>query len=257
MCAIFGFLNYSKTSDSVIKGKIIRKLSIISQIRGIDAAGYAYVNNDNLIINKRSGPAYKFDFKFPNESVCVMGHCRAASQGRKNDNHNNHPFYGCSNVKFALAHNGIIYNDLWLRKERNLPQIDIRTDSYIAVQLLEKHFEIGFDSLREMAESICGSFMITVLTENNVLYLVRGNKPVYIIHIPSLKMYIYSSTKFIMMSAIWKLILHSTQYQHIKMEKGDILRIDSNGQIQREKFRYSFSTVKNLTHMIHKIGGSI
>ncbi len=61
-----------------------------------------------------------------------------ATQGEVKKNYNNHPFFGnCKNLKFALAHNGIITNDDILRKEHKLPKTKIETDSYIAVQLLE------------------------------------------------------------------------------------------------------------------------
>lgn len=38
----------------------------------------------------------------------------------------------------ALAHNGVLYNDKELRRKQHLPTTPIKTDSYIAVQLLEQ-----------------------------------------------------------------------------------------------------------------------
>ena len=50
-----------------------------------------------------------------------------------------------------------------LRKTEKLPATNIETDSYVAVQLIEKQQELSFDSLKYMAEQLEGSFTITVL----------------------------------------------------------------------------------------------
>ena len=67
--------------------------------------------------------------------------------------YNNHPFLGkCGETSFALAHNGVLYNDRRLRCELNLPQTAIETDSYVAVQLLEKHDTLDMKSVAKMTE---------------------------------------------------------------------------------------------------------
>ncbi|UKI37527.1 MAG: hypothetical protein L6V93_05185 [Clostridiales bacterium] len=91
---------------------------------------------------KRQKSASYIDFKHPDNAVCVTGHTRHATQGDKKKNYNNHPFSGsCRNIKFALSHNGVIVNDDELKAQYNLPKTRIETDSYIAVQLLEKKKE--------------------------------------------------------------------------------------------------------------------
>lgn len=59
---------------------------------------------------------------------------------------------------FALAHNGVLYNDKALRRSLHLPGTKIETDSYAAVQLIERQKALSFSSLRSMAESVEGSF---------------------------------------------------------------------------------------------------
>lgn len=50
-----------------------------------------------------------------------MGHTRHTTQGNEKRNYNNHPFTGkCKNLKFAIAHNGVLFNDKELRK--TIPQ---------------------------------------------------------------------------------------------------------------------------------------
>ncbi len=79
-----------------------------------------------------------------------MGHTRLATQGDKENNYNNHPFYGKADKAFAFAHNGVLYNDTVLRKSYNLPKTNIETDSYVAVQLIEKPQKSIFKTLTSM-----------------------------------------------------------------------------------------------------------
>ena len=50
----------------------------------------------------------------------------------------------------------------------------IETDSYIAVQLLEKCKALDFQSLKCMAEKVEGSFVFTVLDRKNSIWFVKG-----------------------------------------------------------------------------------
>ena len=58
-----------------------------------------------------------------------MGHTRFTTQGSEKQNYNNHPFYGQADKEFALAHNGVLYNDTVLRKAKSLPDTHIDNDS--------------------------------------------------------------------------------------------------------------------------------
>lgn len=49
--------------------------------------------------------------------------------------------------------------------EKHLPNTQIETDSYIAVQLLEQQGKLNFDSLKSMAESVQGSFALRLWTK--------------------------------------------------------------------------------------------
>ena len=87
-----------------------------------------------------------------------MGHTRMTTQGQREKNYNNHPLFQLRKGKaFALAHNGVIWNDLGLRRTKHLPKTKIQTDSYVAVQL-EQQKTLDFDSLAKMAEQVEGSF---------------------------------------------------------------------------------------------------
>ena len=49
------------------------------------------------------------------------------TQGKAKYNRNNHPFTGnVPGTRFALAHNGVLYNDRTLRREKKLPKTNNR-----------------------------------------------------------------------------------------------------------------------------------
>ena len=63
----------------------------------------------------------------------------------------------------------IPFDDRLLQRSKKLPKTHIGTDSYVAVQLLEKQNALNFNSLRKVAEQVQGTFVFTVLdAQNNV-----------------------------------------------------------------------------------------
>ena len=121
-------------------------------------AGDRCIWHGKMTIFKRPKPAHKLRFNTPSGTKAVMGHTRMTTQGNEKFNYNNHPFYGHADKNFAVAHNGVLYNDIELRKEKHLPKTKIETDSYVAVQLIEQQGKLNFDALKNMAESVQGSF---------------------------------------------------------------------------------------------------
>ena len=230
MCAIFGLLDYKGSLTAAQRLKIIKALGTAAEVRGTDATGIAFFQRNRLCIQKAAKPAHKMRYRIPAEAKFIMGHTRMTTQGSADKNQNNHPFPGkAGNKTFALAHNGVLYNDRELRCERNFPKTDIETDSYIAVQLIELKKEVTFDSLREMAEAVEGSFAFTILDQDNNLYFVKGENPLTIYHYPDLGIYLYASTTGILDHALDALWLDQ-EYVIIQPRQGDILKIDSQGQ---------------------------
>lgn len=236
MCALFGYLNYGKKVSWRTLQKLVQALANASEVRGNHAAGIAYNHDDRMRIFKRPKPAHKLHFHIPHGTVAVMGHTRFTTQGDQKHNQNNHPFRGHAGTGFALAHNGVIYNDRMLRRERHLPDTPVETDSFIAVQLIESKQELSFNSLRFMAEQVRGSFSFTVLDERNNLYFVKGDSPLYLIHVPSLCLYMYASTKEIMTQALRSLHLRLPTFELIPVSEGELLRITPDGAISRDRF---------------------
>ena len=173
----------------------------------------------------------------PEDTWAIIGHTRMTTQGSAKKNRNNHPFSGhVKGGSFALAHNGVLYNDKYLRHSLALPQTKIETDSYIAVQLIEQKSTLNFDSLRYMAEQVEGSFTFTALDKQNIVYIVKGDNPLYLLHFPMLGLYIYASTEEILQKAVSRMWLSGREASHIMLNCGEILRIDDAGKITRSHF---------------------
>ena len=233
MCCLFGIYNYS---GNEIKGlaKVTNSLAREATIRGIDATGIAYNHKGNLFIHKEAKSAYSINFKHPDDVTAIMGHTRHTTQGNQKFNYNNHPFSGsCKNLKFALAHNGILMNDKALKQSLNLPKTKIETDSFVAVQIIESQRLLNAESIKYMAEKVDGSFSFTILDEENTLWLVKGDSPLSIVHFPKQMVYAYASTDEILYKGLvgtdfFKQI-KTGNFEEISIEEGQILSIHPDG----------------------------
>lgn len=236
MCALFGWLNYKHIIPHNFLKKLTQALANAAEERDTDAAGISYIRDGKVVIFKRPKPAHKIRFNAPDNTTTIMGHTRLTTQGNQKFNQNNHPFYGHADKEFSFAHNGVLYNDIELRKEKNLPDTHIETDSYVAVQLIEQQGRLDFDSLKNMAESVHGNFTFTVLDEDNSLYIIKGSNPMCLLHFEELGLYVYASTESIMKNALKKVGLQNFLCTRIETVHVDILKINSNGFLSRSEF---------------------
>ena len=237
MCAIFGFLDYKGILSNATLKKLINALAVNAEFRGTDATGISYVNGENIVTFKKAKPAHKVKLYFPADTRAVIGHTRLATQGSEKHNYNNHPFEGKTDgCSFALAHNGVLHNDEALKMKHNLPETKIETDSYVAVQLLEKHNAVDFESIKNIAETVQGSFMFTILRNDNSLFLVKGSNPIALYHFPEYGIYVYASTKEILEMALLESGFTKCKYERIVLNEGDILKISANGKMEKAQF---------------------
>lgn len=236
MCALFGVLDYKHSLGNEQMNLILNALATVGESRGTDASGIAYNKNGKLEIFKRPVPGHELNIQVPSGVSVVMGHDRMTTLGTEKFNYNNHPFYGNADTPFALAHNGTIYNGDLIRKDNNLPSTHIKTDSYIAVQLIENSGELSFDSLRHVAEQLDGSFTITILDGEDNLYIVKGDNPMCIYHYPKAGVYIYASTERILQTALRGLRLDLGEFEKLPISCGEIMRIDADGKRTIEEF---------------------
>ena len=159
------------------------------------------------------------------------------TQGSEVKNYNNHPFSGrAGRMPFALAHNGVLFNDRELQRSRKLPPAKIETDSYVIVQLIERAGTLTARTLQQVAEALEGSFTFSVLDSQDSLYLVKGNNPLTLYRFPSLEIYLYASTEEILDQAMASLGMEKVRKEDIPLSQGDILRIDRLGQRTLTRF---------------------
>ncbi len=237
MCCLFGLIDSRNQFSAKEKSHILSILATECEERGTDATGIAYCSHRHLSIYKRPIAAHRMRFRIPADSRAIMGHTRMTTQGDARKNRNNHPFLGyAENKPFALAHNGVLWNDGILRRTKHLPKPRIETDSYVAVQLLEQKNALDFSSLKDMAETVEGSFTFTVLDEQNALWIVKGDNPLSIAHFPELGVYVYASTAEILNKALTRCSNWLGRGEKVDIEMGDIVRIDRNGRITRGTF---------------------
>ena len=112
----------------------------------------------------------------------------------------------------------------------------MQTDSFIAVQLLEQQKSLDFSSLRYTAEAGEGSFSFTVLSEQDDLYLIKGDSPLNIVHFPKVGVYAYASTAEILNKALARCGNWLGRGEKVDIATGDIVKIDSRGRIIRGTF---------------------
>ena len=243
MCGLFGFSTYQEKVTYDL-AKLTNSLAKQSSIRGTDATGVAFCSGGHIQIHKEALPAQKLSFTHPTNIRALIGHTRHSTQGTEKKNYNNHPFSGrVPNARFALAHNGVLTNDDSLKVTHKLPKSKIETDSYVAVQLVEREKELTFGSLRSMAETVDGSFSFSILDHENNVYLVKGDSPLSILHFPREKIYVFASTDEILYRALVDSplfdALKEKDYEKIPIQCGTIMKIAPNGDIETESFHYN------------------
>lgn len=238
MCAIFGVLDYKGNLNAVQRLLLIKALGTAAEVRGTDATGIAFFQRDKLCIQKAPKPAHRMKYRIPSDAKYIMGHTRMTTQGSPKRNQNNHPFPGKAGaIRFALAHNGVLINDDELKTEYDLPKTSIETDSYVAVQLIERQKELSMHSIGEMAESLIGHFTFTILDQKSNFYFVKGDNPLVIFHYERLGVYLYASTEGILTSALKSLGIEGWEHETIMPRDGEILLIDRHGKQSVSTFK--------------------
>lgn len=74
MCCLFGLLDIKRSLSAKEKNRILSVLGTFCEARGVDATGYCYVSNRNLVIKKKAVPAHEMTFKIHPDAYAIMGH---------------------------------------------------------------------------------------------------------------------------------------------------------------------------------------
>ena len=103
------------------------------------------------------------------------------------------------------------------------------------MQLLEQGQQLDTENIKRMAELVEGSFVFTVLRNDNTLFLVKGNNPLTLYHFPALGLYVYASTKSILDNALQKVHIAEKACE-IEISEGEIIKISPCGNLHKSTF---------------------
>jgi glutamine phosphoribosylpyrophosphate amidotransferase len=112
MCGVFGFIGKLPRRDWTAAHQLMVELAVASEVRGVDAAGFAALTSSgDLLWQRQPGPAREL-FRGPDFAslrqrnvVMAIGHTRLATTGAPAVNGNNHPHLAGD---WALVHNGFM-----------------------------------------------------------------------------------------------------------------------------------------------------
>jgi glutamine---fructose-6-phosphate transaminase (isomerizing) len=215
MCGIFGIIanEKSKLSPSDLKS-VVNKLFKLSESRGKEAAGVAFLYKDSidvlkapvmaseLINSSNYNELYKVKFdghKTIDDSVAIVGHSRLVTNGTEDIYGNNQPVLRDG---MACIHNGIIVNDkeLWLKYPELKRYYDIDTEIILALvsKFLNENYSLG-NSVKCTFNQISGATSVAILLNNSdEIALATNNGSLYICYNKNKDCLIFASEKYIL-----------------------------------------------------------
>ena len=234
MCCLFGILDYGHTLSQRQREQMLSILAAACEARGTGCHRHRLQRCPGAADLQASPSRSEDEDSHSARRKCRDGSHSHDDSGNAQFNQNNHPFLGhVDGNSFALAHNGVLWNDKELRMEENLPLTSVETDSYVAVQLLEQQKALDFDSLKSMAEKVEGSFVFTVLDKDNSIWFVVGDNPLCVMFYDGFL--IYASTQEILCKTLKKLRLKAP-IDILEPQEGEIMKINRNGRITTGTF---------------------
>jgi glucosamine--fructose-6-phosphate aminotransferase (isomerizing) len=242
MCGIIAYLNKSNLNiyDTLVKG-----LETL-QNRGYDSSGIVTSNGKTSIISKYASvnlkngiELLKDDYKKHENAIIGIGHTRWATHGLKTDV-NAHPHSDYKN-RIYLVHNGIIDNYLELKNELESYNIPFKsqTDTEVIANLIGYYLDLNYlieDSIKHTMNRLDGSYALTILYDNDNLYVCKSGNPI-VIGKTEEECFILSEPSFLINKVDNYIILNDNDLIYIKKENNKIiLNCLSNKQKEFKKF---------------------
>lgn len=193
-----GFISFGNTLPG--KEKISEMFSLL-ETRGRDASGFAYIRDNNLLIQKapvKSSDLIKTDewknLKLPR--IMIL-HTRMKTQGTEKNNANNHPLFSKNGI--AIVHNGIIYNDKEIIGKK---QRDGEVDSESILHLLSMKYK--GDKIKRLFDKIEGSFAVAAIDKSqpDKLFLIKRDNPIDLYYNSAEDILYFCSEREIMQNAL-------------------------------------------------------
>ena len=181
MCGIVGYIGDDIATPILLNG--LEKL----EYRGYDSAGVAVYQNHSVEVVKSKGRLKNLCDILTSDNHMTgtlgIGHTRWATHGEPSDI-NSHPH--CSeNGSFAVVHNGIIENYLYLRDYlmNKGKRFASETDTEVVAQLLEYYYNGNIlDTIIKVLSKIEGAYALGIICKDDpdTLYAVRKDSPLII-----------------------------------------------------------------------------
>ncbi|MCR9014774.1 hypothetical protein [Aquiflexum gelatinilyticum] len=277
MCGIFGlFINPgSDFSESDIR-KLTSKLALLSESRGKDSSGMAFVNQESRQIEVTKGDVrirklistkpFKTSlsdslerYRSLHGSFSVFGHARLVTNGSQLKEENNQPVIKDGNL---LIHNGIIVNadSLW-EKYKELKR-EFKIDSEIILALLHQAIlqnpsDLGL-AIRNSLSQLEGTYSILAFIPRIGKYILATNTGSLYCLTDSKKFLIFGSEAYYLESLIKYLpskISESAKLAITKINPGEVL-LFSIPDLELEKLDFGkepkkkIKSEENLPYMV-------
>jgi glucosamine 6-phosphate synthetase-like amidotransferase/phosphosugar isomerase protein len=240
MCGIMGY--YAFSSKRPDKEKISTMFSLL-ETRGHDAAGFAFIREGNLIVNKapiRSSVLVQSkDWQELELPRIMILHTRMKTQGSEKNPSNNHPIYNKEGV--CIVHNGIIHNDHEIFGKNQKRDGEVDSEAILAVISSRGKG----DKIKKVFDRIDGSFAVAVIDKNNPeqLILIKKDNPLELYYNSEDDILYFCSERQIMQEALGiqseskrGFNLGENQFHYYDMENNHGLVLNSEGVDSYKKY---------------------
>lgn len=181
MCGIVGYIGGNQAAPILLEG--LEKL----EYRGYDSAGVAVFSENGIRVAKAKGRLRVLSELIEGGKAVAgtlgIGHTRWATHGAPSDV-NSHP-QTSEGGKFAVVHNGIIENYLYLKNHlmRRGVQFVSETDTEVVAQMLE-YYDRGdiLETIAKVISKVEGSYALGIISTEypDRLFCVRKDSPLII-----------------------------------------------------------------------------
>ena len=186
MCGIWGLVSVGDGLDRSSIEEIVKKLLILSESRGKEAAGVAMTTKNGAAVYKRASSATQMirteayrafwnrAFDPASKQFAAIGHSRLVTNGSALHPNNNQPVAGKGLVS---VHNGILVNvdALWQNHPELARHAEVDTEAFVA--LLEKYQKTASleHAVRETYQEISGMASTLNLFANSGYFVAATN----------------------------------------------------------------------------------
>ena len=181
MCGIVGYIGGDQAAPILLSG--LQKL----EYRGYDSAGVAVYNDGGLRVVKSKGRLSVLEGILEGgvtlPGTVGIGHTRWATHGAPSDI-NSHPQVS-DGGKFAVVHNGIIENYLYLKNHliRRGVEFVSETDTEVVAQMLEYYYKGDvLEAIQKVIARVEGSYALGIICADcpDRIFAVRKDSPLII-----------------------------------------------------------------------------